>query len=404
MKILQNILATIFLATKVLGSGDGIISSTGPQNEQQLTIQKSCGEHMSTLTVIDRPALKGCFQSLDTRMGILDYLTMEEVQNWIYAFAGGVPAEKQTEFIRDIKIEFFGENYPREHIIRISPLIVTPLSKLREEFTKFYDFWSQLSQFSHQTNDLFYFIDDLPINSKDQKDLKAFGYLYLIYERSVNLKDKYMINLLKDLGKEYNPELKKGLRLIMSDQQERGCHRLDAATELAEFGPEYYPEIAQGLVSIIDNLNPDVFDSWDRLNAVRTIKDVGGEMYHPKVISSLYSIMFDKRSPCDLQLWAAKELKAFVQSYDPENVQNHYPAIAEVLVSLMRSQGSMLHTSINAAMELKMLNLNFYNQEHDERLSSFHEELCFRYDISDEETPEYIRNAIVSLSPQPVQN
>ena len=142
MKKLRNILATAFLSTQVLGSD--IISSPTSQNGSSLTIEEVFKSNI--VKCIPQSNIARLHVDQDLGLSILAYLTAEDLQSWIKAFASLVPntseprdTSERREFIRSMNINFFGAFYPRTDIPRILRPTGAPLAYVafsREKMSK----------------------------------------------------------------------------------------------------------------------------------------------------------------------------------------------------------------------------------------------------------------------------
>ena len=122
MNMLKSLLASTLFSTQVLGAGDARILPQEPEiATTSLTIQDVFDQHMGPYSLgKESSKLVQGFRSSTPGMEIFSFLTAEELQKWITAFASLVPKTNRLEFIKSMNINFFGGLYPRATITRIS--------------------------------------------------------------------------------------------------------------------------------------------------------------------------------------------------------------------------------------------------------------------------------------------
>ena len=108
MRIFKNILATILFSKTLLGSG------LSPLDMEKSSSQKSKNSPLIKFQIDDY-----------IPDNVITYLTGEDVQSWIKAFASlDTGTSDRRAFIKSRNIKFFGYLYPRANITRESPVVL----------------------------------------------------------------------------------------------------------------------------------------------------------------------------------------------------------------------------------------------------------------------------------------
>ena len=204
----------------------------------------------------------------------------------------------------------------------------------------FYDFWNQFHASNHKIDFVTEYFETVP----HEQDLKAFGYVCVMQDLSLELKDRFKaVENLKDLDPRYNAQVASWCIYLINDPKVDLKYQFKAIENLKNLGAAYREQVAQRCISLMESQELNL---KDRFKVLDHLKDLGSQ-YNSRRVKEYILIIKNREVEVNDKFRALNSLKKIGEQY--------YRRVAQGYVSIMEDSRFDINSRIKAGNFLKKL-------------------------------------------------